>query len=248
MTWSREPQKRDYWAHLPFSGEAVFEDRVEARLSGVFRGGFLHLQYGFPAAKLEGGDVVIKPRLFVLQVPANRRLRNAGEAGEGLPDSLTRTGPAEAHGEPLGEAKQVPQRRTHRLVDGTLHTIPGVDLGQIAVVDVAGEDDDGGRRLPVRAFARADGPQQRRELLEGVVEGSPVLQVHELADELAELRGRAAPGAPADGFIPRFEVVQAGGQEHREGGAEEEVVEVSGRLALDPGPLLAVEHGAVSFL
>lgn len=74
-----------------------------------------------------------------------------------------------------------------------------------------------------------------------------MLQIHELADELAELRGQAAPGAPADGFVPGFQMVQAGGQEDREGGAEEEVVEVSGRLALDPGPLLAVEHGAVSF-
>jgi hypothetical protein len=42
-------------------------------------------------------------------------------------------------------------------------------------------------------------------------------------------------------------VVQAGGQEVREGGTEEEVVEVSGRSFFDPGPLPGVEYGAVSF-
>src|SRR5215218_5399672 len=136
------------------SGEGVLEDRAQTRFPGVLRGGFLHLQCGFPAAKLKGGDVVIKPRLFVLQTPVDGRLCDAGEAGEGLPDSLTRPGPAEAHGEPFGEAKQVPQRRTYRLVDGTLHAIPEADLGQVAVVHVAREDDDGGQRLPVRAFAR----------------------------------------------------------------------------------------------
>ena len=117
------------------SGEAVFEGRVQARLPGVFRGGFLHLQCGFPPAKLKGGDVVIKPGLFVLQMPANPRLRDAGEAGEGLPDSLTQPGPAEAHGEPFGEAEHVPQRRTHCLIDGTLHvgSIPEVELCQVAV-------------------------------------------------------------------------------------------------------------------
>jgi hypothetical protein len=63
----------------------VLEDRAQTRLPGVLRGGFLHLQCGFPAAKLKGGDVVLKPRLFVLQAPADGRLRDAGGAGEGLP-------------------------------------------------------------------------------------------------------------------------------------------------------------------
>ena len=87
------------------SGEGVLEDRAQTRLPGVLRGGFLHLQCSFPAAELKGRDVVLKPRLFVLQAPADGRLLDAGEAGEGLPDSLTRTGPSEAHGEPFGEAK-----------------------------------------------------------------------------------------------------------------------------------------------
>src|SRR5215213_9123733 len=137
MMWSREPQKRDFWAHLPFSGEGVLEDRVQARLLGVLRGGLLHLQCGFPAADLKGGNVILEPRLLVLQAPADGRLLDADQAGEDLPYSLPRTGPAEAHGEPFGEAEQVPQRRTHRLVDGTLHAIPEADLGQVTVVDVA---------------------------------------------------------------------------------------------------------------
>jgi hypothetical protein len=39
-----------------------------------------------PAAEHEGGEVVIEPRLFVRQAPAEWRISNPGEAGEGFPD------------------------------------------------------------------------------------------------------------------------------------------------------------------
>jgi hypothetical protein len=47
------------------SGEAMLEDRAQTRLSGVLRGRFLHLQHSFPTTKLEGGEVVREPGLFV---------------------------------------------------------------------------------------------------------------------------------------------------------------------------------------
>ena len=64
----------------------MLEDRAQARLPGVLRGGFLNSKRGFPAAELKGGDVVIEPRRFELQGPVDGWLPDAGEAGEGLPD------------------------------------------------------------------------------------------------------------------------------------------------------------------
>jgi hypothetical protein len=78
------------------------------------------------------------------------------------------------------------------------------------VVNVAGENDDGGRGIAVRAFARCHGPQQPGEVVEGVAEGGPVLEVHELANRLAEPRRRRAPGSSADGLACGLEVVEAG--------------------------------------
>lgn len=53
------------------SSEGVLEDRAQTRLLAVLPDGFLHLQYGFPAAKREGRDVVIEPRFSARQPPAD---------------------------------------------------------------------------------------------------------------------------------------------------------------------------------
>src|SRR5215216_4705131 len=225
----------------------MLEERVEARLPGVLRDGLLYPQRGFPAEELEDGYVVVEPGFFVRQSPADPGFFDAGQAGERLADELAGLRPGRAETDALGEAERVPERRADRLVDGTLHAVPEVHLCQVAVVHVAGEEGYGGGGRFVRAFARGDGPQQFHEVTEGILEGGPVLQVEDLADELADLRRLTAPNALADGFVPRLEVVQAGHQEDREGGAEEEVVEISYRLVFDPGPLLGVEHGAMVF-
>lgn len=58
-----------YWRSL--LGEAALEDRAQTRLPGVSREGFFHLQYSVPIAKFEGRDVVLEPRFFMHQVPAD---------------------------------------------------------------------------------------------------------------------------------------------------------------------------------
>src|SRR5215218_752073 len=226
----------------------MLEERVEARLPGVLRDGLLYPQRGFPAAELEDGYVVVEPGFFVRQSPADPGFFDAGQAGERLADELAGLRPGRAETDALGEAERVPERRADRLVDGALFAVPEVHLCQVAVVHVAGEEGYRGGGRSIRAIARGDGPQQFHEVTEGILEGGPVLQVEDLADGLADLRRLTAPDAPADGFVPRLEVVHAGHQEGREGGTEEEVIEISHCLVLDPGPLLGVDHGAVSFL
>src|SRR5215207_9216083 len=230
------------------SRQTVLEECVQAWLPAVLRRGLLHPQDSFAAAKLEGADVVMEPGLFVCQTPADPWFFDAGQSGERLAYEFARPRPASAEGEALGGAEWVPQRGADGLVDRALYAGTEVHLGQVAMVDVAGEEDHRGRGMFLRALARADSPQELREPGEGLVEGGPVLEVEDLADELAEPRRMAAPGALADGLVPRFEVVQTRGQEDREGGSEEEVVVVSCRLLLNPGPLVIVEHGAFAFV
>src|SRR5215218_2224337 len=140
------------------SCQALFEERIQLRLSGVFRDRLLHLQGGLPAAELEGGEVVIEPRLFVHQAPAQWRFFDAGEASERFSDELAEPRPARAKADPLREAERVPERRAGRLVEGTLGAIPDRDLGQVAVVHIAGEDHYRGWRFSLRAFAECYGP------------------------------------------------------------------------------------------
>ena len=59
---------RAYWRKL--LGEAALENRAQVRLPSVPRDGFFHLQHSVPTAKFEGRDVILEPRFFVLQVPA----------------------------------------------------------------------------------------------------------------------------------------------------------------------------------
>src|SRR3712207_1179960 len=209
------------------SGEAAFEEGIQTGLSGVLRGSLLHLQRGFPAADLEGGDVVIEPGLLVHQTPADIRFCDAGQAGERLSDQVAGLRPGRAETGAFGKAERVSQWRADRLVDRTLHAVREANPGEIAVVYVAGEEDYRGGRRPVRAFTRGDGLQQFHEVTEGILKGGPVLQVEELANELADLHRLAAPGAPADCLVPCLEVVHSGHQENRKGGAQEEVVEIS---------------------
>ncbi len=108
------------------SCQALLEERVQLALSGVFRDRLLHLQGGLPAAEHKGGEVVIEPRLFVHQAPAEWRLFNSDEAGEGFRDELAEPCPARAKAAPLWEAQRVPKWRAGRLVEGTLSVIPEV--------------------------------------------------------------------------------------------------------------------------
>ena len=73
---------------MSFSCQTTLEERVQAGLSGVLRGGFLYLQRGFPVAELEGGDVVVEPGFLVHEMPADIRFRDTGQAGERLSDQF----------------------------------------------------------------------------------------------------------------------------------------------------------------
>ena len=87
------------------------------------------------------------------------------------------------------------------MVDGAPYAVPllKADLGEVAVVYVAGEHDYGSRGASGRTFSRADGPQKPREIVEGSLEGTPVFKGQALPAEVADPRRRTAPGAPADG-------------------------------------------------
>src|SRR3712207_7469409 len=159
------------------SGEAAFEEGIQAGLSGVLRGSLLHLQRGFPAAYLEGGDVVIEPGLLVHQTPADVRFCDTGQAGERLSGQLAGLRPGRTETEAFGKAERVSQWRADHLVDGTLHAVPEANPGEIAVVHVAGEESYRGGGRSVRAFTRGDGAQQFHKVAEGILEGGPVLQV-----------------------------------------------------------------------
>src|SRR5215210_2643188 len=77
---------------------------------------------------------------------------------------------------PARRARVAPGR-ADRLVDGALYAVSKVNLGQVAVVHVAGEHENRGRGATRRALSGADGSQEVRECFKGVMEGAPVLEV-----------------------------------------------------------------------
>ena len=115
-------------------------------------------------------------------------------------------------------------------------------LGDVAVVDVAGEEGD---RLRCAA-ALAAGHRQRHlgDLLEAVLERRPVLEVERLAQLLADPAAALAPRAAGERLVPGLDVVQARGEQERERGADEQVVDVAAHLLVEPGHLVVVERSS----
>ena len=108
------------------------------------------------------------------------------------------------------------------------------------MVHITGERDDRGGRLA--PLARRDRALELGELDEGALEGGPVLEVHGLPHLLSCARHAFAPGSRADGLVPRLEVVQRGREQVGERGRHQQMVEAPGGVALDPRPLLVVDH------
>ena len=102
------------------------------------------------------------------------------------------------------------------------------------MVDVAGEDDDRGRRLA--ALAGGDLAQEVAQLREGLAEGGPVVEVDFAPQLLARPGGRLAPGAVAELLVPGLEPVEGGGEEPGDGGADQQVVEVARSRARRSSP------------
>ena len=59
---------------------------------------------------------------------------------------------------------------------------------------------------------------------------------------------RRAPGAAADGLVPRLQMVHGGGQQPWQRGGDQQVVEAPAGMLLDPLPLLVVEHRPVALV
>ena len=145
------------------------------------------------AVKLERPDLVVEARVAVLKrqrtggggTPAERASRRPIAAPARVKPKFTLAA--------LLRAERVAERRAGRLPDARLHAaaLREADLGQVRVVHVAGEHDDRARRLA--AAAGADLAQQLAHEVERVAERRPVLEVHALAQLLAELRRERRP-------------------------------------------------------
>ncbi len=107
-------------------------------------------------------------------------------------------------------------------------------------MDVARQEDDArGRSAPL---AGAHLVEDRDHLVERVVERAPVLEVYRLAHLLRSARRALAPASVGYRLVPRLHLVQTTGQEVRQRRTDEEVVDVTAREVVEPGPLRLVEQ------
>src|SRR5215216_5808065 len=94
----------------------------------------------------------------------------------------------------------------------------------------------------------ADLLQQPREAGERALEGGPMIAVEPLSHALPDPRCSRTPDAPADRLVPGLQVMEAGREQVRVRGPDQQVVKVAAYLLLDPIPLLLVEDRAAPFV
>ena len=116
-------------------------------------------------------------------------------------------------------------------------------LGDVGVVDVAGEEGD--RRGWAAALATGDRHDELEDLDEAGLEGAPVLEVDDLPQRLGRAVHRLGPVRSGEGLADRLGVVQPGRQQEGQRGPDEEVVDVAGQLLGQPLDLGRVEHVAL---
>ena len=177
---------------------------------------------------------VIRHRSRVLGTPASRAiLVPATPPGRDVVSCCPRRKRVRQH---------VVDRRADRLVDGAAGIRPGreVHRGQVAVVDVAAEHGDRGGRAAL--LPRRQPGEQPLELAERPAERGPVFQVKLPAHPLADAGGALAPGAAADGLVPRLQAVDAVREQQRQRSGEHHVVPVAGHRLGDPLPLRLAHH------
>ena len=110
------------------------------------------------------------------QAPVGFFFTQLRKPGQEAPYELARLCPAKALEARLPPGEGVTKRGADRLVDRALYILVAERrLGQVAVVYVAGEDDDGGRRSS--PLPGSDAADQVEELDERFVERAPVVQV-----------------------------------------------------------------------
>ena len=100
-----------------------------------------------------------------------------------------------------------------------------VDLGDVGVVDVTGQERDGARRLA--PLALGDLHDHLQDPGEALLERGPVFEVEAASHPLADIGQARPPGPRGHRLVDRLEVVDALGEEEGQRGADEEVVDVA---------------------
>ena len=134
------------------------------------------------AFELQGGDLVVEEGRVVGEMPGERLVLDAGEAGQEASDDGGTPGPGAALEAGLIAGEGVPEGGADGLVDAAFRAASEGGLGEVAVVDVAREDEDGGWR--VAPLPSGYGPDRVDNSHEGVVEGGPMVEVLGAADVL----------------------------------------------------------------
>ena len=113
-------------------------------------------------------------------------------------------------------------------------------LREVGVVHVAAQERHRvGRRTSLAVGNLLDHP---RDLLERVLEGTPVLEVDGLPQLLPWQGSALAPRPLGHGLVPRLEVVQARRQQERQRVADQQVLHVAAQLLVHPAHLVVVEQ------
>jgi hypothetical protein len=175
-------------------------------------------------------------------MPRERLVFDAGERGEDAAAEGCGFRPGAALEAGFLAWECVAEGGADGLVDAAVYAARESCLGQVAVVDVAGEDEDCGGWAA--SLSGGYCPYQVDHRGERVVEGGSVVEVLGATEVLGPRGGAGSPGAAAKPLGSGLEVVHTGTEEQGERAAEEEEVEATGRFVLDPAPLARVHHGA----
>ena len=108
-----------------------------------------------PVFELQGGDLVIEEGGLVDQAPGEGFSGDACEAGQEARAEGGWFRPGVALEVRLLAREGVAERGADGLVEAALRTVGESSFGEVAVVDVAGEDQDGGRRGTSLRWRRA---------------------------------------------------------------------------------------------
>jgi hypothetical protein len=195
-------------ATLPSAlGETVLIDLLQVRLSGVVQDGLFERQRGSLVLQLQDRNLVLEAQLLRGHASVGFFFTQPRKPGQEAPYELARLRPVKALETRLPPGEGVAKRRANRLVDRALYVLVAERrLGQVAVVHVAGEDDDGGRRSS--PLPGSDAADQVEELDERFVERAPVVQILRAPDPLP-IPSPFRPTPPSrrlrstrDGFAP----------------------------------------------
>ncbi len=207
---------------------------------------FFEAQGGRTPPKGQRHELVAEPGA-ARTVPVDRRARAAAVPGKAVAEPPREAAPAEAETEPDLRRDGVVDGGARQL-DHMGRRLPGGlgpdGLGDIGVVHVPRQHAHGRRRV----LAGSHVGDEVRQLLEGLRERRPVLQVRRAPQFLAEPCPARAPLPAAQRGVPRLRLVDQRRQQPRQRRADQQVVaglrRVQGLFA-QPRRLAGVEHRPV---